>query len=175
MGLRDLFSRITGRDAQEGPGSPTMSAPGVPTDADLLAALGRVEAMLDATVPAAVVSRVNRVTRIVRETVPRLGDLGLGSQQAHSVMATATDYLPEALGGYLRLPRQWADTRPVDNGKTSLMVLCDSLDLLGYTMEQIQDAILRSDAAALVAHGRFLQEKFGAPSTGGQLNLGGTP
>lgn len=172
MGLRDLLAKITGRDDVDP--APVPTAPGVPTDEDLLAALARAEAMLDPTVPAAVVSRVRRVTRIVRETVPRLDTLGLGSAQAHSVMATATDYLPEALGGYLRLPRQWADTRPVDNGKTSLMVLCDQLDLLGYTMEKIQDAILRSDAAALVAHGRFLQEKFGAPSTGGQLNLGGS-
>ena len=44
----------------------------------------------------------------------------LGSPEAYSVMATATDYLPEAVGAYLRLPRHWADTRPIENGKTSL-------------------------------------------------------
>ena len=32
-------------------------------------------------------------------------------------MATATDYLPDAIGDYLRLPREWADTRPVDGGQ----------------------------------------------------------
>ena len=90
-------------------------------------------------------------------------------------MATATDYLPEAVGGYLRLPRQFADSRPVDRGKSSLMVLIDQLDLLASTMDKVYDAVCRDDAAALVAHGRFLAEKFGAASTGGSLNVDATP
>ena len=80
-------------------------------------------------------------------------------------MATATDYLPEAVGGYLRLPREFADNRPVDRGKSSLLLLIDQLDLLAATMDQVFDAVCREDAAALVAHGRFLEEKFGAAST----------
>ena len=90
-------------------------------------------------------------------------------------MATATDYLPEAIGGYLRLPRQWADSRPIENGKTSLMLLIDQLDLLGATMDKIFDAVVRVDADALIAHGRFLQEKFGHASTGRDLDLGDQP
>jgi hypothetical protein len=86
-------------------------------------------------------------------------------------MATATDYLPEAVGAYLRLPRQWADSRPIENGKTSLMLLIDQLDLLSATMDKIFDAVVRVDADALIVHGRFLQEKFGHPSTGGGLNI----
>jgi len=90
-------------------------------------------------------------------------------------MATATSYLPEALEAYLRLPRSFADRRPVDGNKTSLMVLVDQLDLLAVTMEKIRDAVYRSDAEALVAHGRFLAEKFGHGADGGALNVGGTP
>lgn len=147
--------------------------PAVPTEADILAALERVEQMvIDGDVPAPVVSRVKRVSNTVRQTMPRLRNLGLGSPQAYSVMATATDYLPEAIGSYLRLPRHWADSRPIDKGKTSLMLLIDQLDLLGATMDKIFDAVARTDANALIAHGRFLQEKFGHSSAGGQLNLG---
>ena len=129
---------------------------------DLLASLDRVEAMVAAgAVPAPVASRVRRVDKVVRDTIPRLPSLGAGSPQAYSVMATATDYLPEAVGGYLRLPRQFADNRPVDKGKSSLMVLIDQLDLLAATMDKVFDAVCRADADALVAHGRFLAEKFG--------------
>jgi hypothetical protein len=32
--------------------------------------------------------------------------------------------------------------------------------------------VVRVDADALIAHGRFLQEKFGHASTGGSLDLG---
>lgn len=147
--------------------------PPVPTGADLLASVERVEALVaDGAVPAPVASRVARVTRVVREAIPRMDRLGAGSEQAYVVMATATDYLPEALGGYLRLPRDWANSRPVDNGRSSLMVLIDQLDLLARTMDQVLDAVNRSDAAALVAHGRFLAEKFGPAHTGGHLEIG---
>jgi hypothetical protein len=51
------------------------------------------------------------------------------------------------------------------------MVLVDQLDLLAGTMDQVYDAVCRADAAALVAHGRFLAEKFGHASGGGALAL----
>ena len=150
--------------------------PAVPTSGDLLASLDRVESMVAAgAVPAPVASRVRRVDQVVRDTIPRLPSLGAGSPQAYSVMATATDYLPEAVGGYLRLPRQFADNRPVDRGKSSLMVLIDQLDLLAATMDKVFDAVCRADADALVAHGRFLSEKFGSASTGGALDVGSAP
>ncbi|WP_255491679.1 hypothetical protein [Actinotalea sp. JY-7876] len=174
----DLLARLTGRSAQPSP-PPGPTVPAVPTAADLLAALDRVEALVaDGAVPGPVASRVGRVVRVVRDAVPRLERLGAGSETAYVVMATATDYLPEAVTSYLRLPREWANSRPVDNGRTSLMVLIDQLDLLGRTMDQVLDAVNRSDAAALVAHGRFLTEKFGHASSGGALDVGtggGTP
>jgi hypothetical protein len=168
MALGDLFARMTGRRRE--PERPVLAR--VPTSDDLLAALDGVEAMVArGVVPAPVASRVSRVSRTVRDTIPRLSNLGAGSQQAYNVMATATDYLPEAVGGYLRLPRQFADSRPVDHGKTSLMILIDQLDLLAATMDKVFDAVCRADADALVAHGRFLAEKFGHASGGGALSL----
>ena len=165
MGLGDWFG--WGRRAEPAP-APVRT---VPTGERLRTALDEVEAMArDGAVPAPVMSRLTRVTRIVRDTIPRLDTLGSGSPQAYNVMATATDYLPEAIGGYLRLPRDWANSRPVDGTKTSLMVLIDQLDLLGATMDQVFDAVCRADANALVVHGSFLQEKFGTPE-GGALAL----
>ena len=171
-----FFGRLFGRGQDSRAATTGSSCPPCPTSDDLLAALDRVEAMVAAgAVPAPVASRVRRVDRVVRDTIPRLASLGAGSPQAYSVMATATDYLPEAVGGYLRLPRQFADSRPVDRGKSSLMVLIDQLDLLAATMDKVFDAVCRADAAALVAHGRFLAEKFGTASTGGVLNVGSAP
>jgi len=169
MELSDLFARITGRRREP----ERLVLPRVPTSDDLLAALDGVAAMVaGGAVPAPVASRVSRVLRTVRDTIPRLSNLGAGSFQAYNVMATATDYLPEAIGGYLRLPRQFADSRPVDRGKTSLMILIDQLDLLAATMDKVFDAVCRADADALVAHGRFLAEKFGSTATGGGRSLG---
>lgn len=166
MGLRDWFARLGGRVEPASELPPTSRTP---TAEDIDAALDAVEALVaGGAVPPLVQSRVQRVVQTVRNTVPRLRNLGPGSAQAYTVVATATDYLPQALRNYTRLPRAWADSRPIEGGKTSLMLLVDQLDLLAATMEQVLDAVVRVDADALIAHGRFLQERFGrldAPPT----------
>ncbi len=172
MSFSDWVGRVFGRQPAPAPDLiPT--GPSAPTETDILAALEELQRSVSGgVVPAVVNSRVTKISQTVRDTMPRLRNVGLQSVEAYSVMATATDYLPEAIGAYTRLPRQWADSRPIDNGKTSLMLLIDQLDLLGATMDAIFDAAVRVDADALIAHGRFLQEKFGHASTGGSLNLG---
>jgi len=141
-----------------------------PVRDDPAADLDRLREAIAGKVPQAIQARVDRIDRTVRQTLPRLDQLGPGSSEAHAVVATATHYLPEALAAYLRLPRDYADRRPVSGGKTSLMVLCDQLDLLAGKMDEVFVAVCRADADALVAHGRFLQEKFGT----GSLNVGPT-
>lgn len=148
------------------------NAPVVPSENDILNALDRTEQLArEAKLHPFVLARVGRVARVIRETLPRMKSTGLGTTESYAVMATATDYLPEALGSYLRLPRDWADSRPIEDGKTSLMLLIDQLDLLAATMDKFLDAVARVDADALVAHGRFLQARFGHESTGGELDL----
>lgn len=173
MAIGDFFSRLGGRSEEPAP-EPEPQRP--PTGDALREALAETERLVaDGGVPSPVTARVLRVTGTVRDTIPRLDALGAGSDRAYAVMATATDYLPEAVGGYLRLPRRFADTRPIDGPKTALMVLVDQLDLLGATMDAVFDAVCRDDANALVAHGRFLAEKFGARSRGGDLEVAGMP
>jgi hypothetical protein len=153
-----FVARLRGRGQQAAP----------PVRDDPAGDLDRLRAGIAGKVPQAIQARVDRIDRTVRQTLPRLDQLGPGSAEAHAVVATATHYLPEALGAYLRLPRDYADRRPVSGGKTSLMVLCDQLDLLAGKMDEVFVAVCRADSDALVAHGRFLQEKFGT----GSLNVG---
>jgi hypothetical protein len=146
------------RHKQEPPPEPV--APDA--DAETLAGLDAFVSYTKDKVPATVEARIERIASTVRDTIPRLDQLGPGSAEAHSVVRTATSYLPEAVGAYLRLPREFADRRAVSDGKTSLSVLCDQLDLLSTKMDDVFDAACRADADALVAHGRFLAEKFGS-------------
>jgi len=155
VGLFDWF-RGGGETA-----APPLDVPPAPTPGDITAALDRVlSSAQDPTLPWPVKARVQRVARRLRDIVPRMDSAGLTSVDQYALIATATNYLPEALGGYLRLPRDWANSRPIDGGKTALLLLIDQLDLLGWTVDQMYDAVLRQDADALIAHGRFLQERF---------------
>ena len=170
MGLGSWWRRVRAKDDASTP------APAPPTEQDVLAALNRVNAMLaEGNAPPVVTSRVVRIARTINTTLPRIRNLGLGSQEGYSVVATATTYLPEAVGAYLRLPREWADTRPIDGYKTSLMVLVEQLELLASTMDKILDAANRADAQALIAHGMFLDAKFGHAADGGPDLQLGTP
>jgi len=156
--LGHTVARLFGRAA-----TPVPKAP-VDDDAEILAGLDRFQIEINGRVPAAVDARVARIAGRVRDCIPRLAQLGPMNAQAHAVLRTATSYLPEAVAAYLRLPRAFADNRPVQNGKTSLVVLCDQLDLLASKMDDVFDAVCRADADALIAHGRFLAEKFGSNS-----------
>lgn len=169
MGFSDLLDRMLGRaPAQE---QERLVLPPPPTADDVYAALTQTEELLaSSALPSVVVARAQRVVDTVRDTVPRLARIS-GNDLGYTVIATATDYLPEAIGSYQRLPRRYADTRPVDGAKTSLMVLVDQLDLLGLTMDRVFDAVYRDDARELVAQGRFIAEKFGSAGAGGDLRI----
>ncbi|WP_202863647.1 hypothetical protein [Ornithinimicrobium avium] len=169
MGFSDLLDRMLGR----APAQPEerLVLPPPPTAEDVYAALEGTESLLvSSALPSVVVARAERIVATCRDTVPRLKRVS-GSDLGYTVVATATDYLPEALGAYQRLPRRYADTRPVDGAKTSLMVLVDQLDLLGMTMDRVFDAVYRDDARELVAQGRFIAEKFGGAGRGGSLRI----
>jgi hypothetical protein len=142
--------------------APATALPARSDDDEIQASLDQLQSAAAGKVPDMVTARIDRVAMVVRETVPRLANLGPGSLTAHNVLRTATSYMPEAVAAYMRLPRSFADHRPVSNGKTSLTVLCDQLDLLGSKMDDVFDAVCRADADALIAHGRFLAEKFGS-------------
>src|ERR1035437_5045608 len=144
MGLFDWL-----KSDQPAPQQAPFDAP--PTPEDIADSLTKVDQLAaDGNGPPALLSRVHRVTRKLRETLPRMRNAGLDSAEQYSLMATATDYLPEALSAYLRLPRDWADSRPIEGAKTSLLILVDQLDLLGWTVDKMYDAVLQADAQALI-------------------------
>ena len=72
-----------------------------------------------------------------------------------------SDYLPQTLDNYLTLPRAYANSHVVANGKTAERLLGNQLDLIGEKMKEISDAIAKDDVGKLLAQGRFLEERFG--------------
>jgi hypothetical protein len=76
------------------------------------------------------------------------------------VQRTVDEYLPTALNAYLALPPGYVSTQPGSEGKTALAVLLDELDLLDGQMKHAAEVIHRSEMDRLVAHGRFLRDRF---------------
>jgi len=132
----------------------------------------RIQRALDGTydmargrLPADVQARIGQIRQRIVELLPHAGDLPGGAADLYVLQRTARDYLPTTVRMYLALPTDYATTRVVQDGKTSLQVLRDQLDLLDAQMAEIADAVHQRDSDRLLAQGRFLEERFGRQST----------
>jgi hypothetical protein len=113
-------------------------------------------------VPAEILSKVTGIRDSILAMLPDFQQLqGVeNGYQIHVIKETALVYLPDMLGSYLKLPAAFARLHPVKGGKTANQVLLEQLDLLDAEMKKIVVDLHRRDMDALVAHGRFLKEKF---------------
>jgi hypothetical protein len=102
--------------------------------------------------------KVKAIAALVIELLPRVEN---NPHHRHVLMQTATDYLPSMLEHYLNLPVAFARFHPMKNGKTPRRILLDQLTLLEQQLHTIAHDIHAGDTSALLAHSRFLQEKFG--------------
>jgi hypothetical protein len=125
------------------------------------AALARVESLALRGGPPEVVTRVKSIGGIILEISERPTTLAASSPQLFSVLRTATDYLPNAIDAYLKLPQGYATTRRLADGRTPLGVLLEQLQLLEEEMIDVADAVTQNDLNRLLAHGRFLNQRFG--------------
>lgn len=112
-------------------------------------------------VPNDIQSKVAAIAATIEGLLPGLDQFPPGSQELFVLERTVEDYLPTALEAYLNLPRVYATVHPIQGGKTARQVLSDQLDLLQSQMDQVADALARNDTDKLLAHGRFLEERFG--------------
>jgi hypothetical protein len=133
---------------------------------DAIRSLEEIQRRIRRRVPDPVARRVKYISASIIDSLRRADSLGEGSSEVHGLVKTATDYLPTALQTYLDLPRTYADRKVVVDGKTPLLLLVEQLDLLMEKMDEIAEAVNRADSDKLIAHGRFLDEKFGKNGNG---------
>lgn len=112
-------------------------------------------------VPPEVVIRLQRIELTIRsEIIPGIDCLPPGSLELYLIERTARAYLPTAVERYLRLPGGYVSAQPGSCGWTPLQVLIDELDLLDAQMRRVAAVVHRADMDRLVAHRRFLSDRF---------------
>ncbi len=84
----------------------------------------------------------------------------LGFEDGFHARHIAVKYLPEALQTYLSIPRRFATTEPLANGKTAREIFEATLDDLGGKVRQLKDALAHQEAQSLLDHSSFLNRKF---------------
>jgi hypothetical protein len=108
-------------------------------------------------VPPEIWIRMQRIELTVRaEILPRLDCLPIGAPELYLVERTARDFLPTAVETYLQLPGGYASA----GGATAYQILVDELDLLEAQMRRVAEIVHRADMDRLLAHRRFLEDRF---------------
>ena len=144
------------------PGPPQVALAGTSFDTDSIRrSLQRTLAISNGKLPADLQAKVQGIADTITGILPHYAQFPPGSPDLFVVGRTATDYLPSALQAYLNLPRAYATLHKMPNGKTADEVLGDQLTLLDSKMDEVADAVHKKDSDALLANGRFLEEKFG--------------
>ena len=72
----------------------------------------------------------------------------------------STQYLPDAINEYLKLPAEMARTQRLANNFTAEEVLAEQLIRLDHALEELTTSLFEKDAQGLLVHGRFLKDKF---------------
>ena len=112
-------------------------------------------------VPPEILSRMQRIELTIRtEILPRLDCLPLGAPELYLIERTVSDYLPTAVEAYLRLPSGYVSSQPGSQGRAAVDVLVEELDFLDAEMRQVAEVVHRADMDRLLAHKRFLIDRF---------------
>ena len=145
------------------PGPPNVALTGTSFDPESIRhSLNRQLDISRGKLSPALATKLQGISDTIMGILPHYADFPPGSPDLFVVGRTATDYLPSALQAYLNLPRAYATLHKMPNDKTADEVLGDQLTLLATKMNEVADAVHKKDSDALLANGRFLEEKFGA-------------
>ncbi|WP_425144960.1 hypothetical protein [Deinococcus sp.] len=144
------------------PGAPP-SPPRRPDQSGLLALAG------DERLPAEARERLRTLHARCQEALSYLAErgseaTGMGSDPAAFLLSQIeSDYAPEAARAYLKLPPSHAGVTPLQDGKTGRDLLREQLDLLLGAVQDIMADAAQAGSQHLLAHQRFLKERFAPP------------
>lgn len=118
--------------------------------------------------PPSVQMKIGQIRRKVDAILQFSAEFPVGSEDLYLVEHTASDYLPQTLEAYLRLPPA-SHNQPVEpGGKTAWEELWSQLNLMERKLDDVAAELKRKNADQLLANGKFLEERFNQP--GSELN-----
>lgn len=84
----------------------------------------------------------------------------LSLEESFHARHIALSYLPDALKTYLSIPKEFATTKLLTNGKTAEDTFKLTIDDLSSKVRQLTNDLAGQDAEAFLNHSQFLHEKF---------------
>jgi hypothetical protein len=122
--------------------------------------LNELERVARKRLPKESAAHVSSIKQTIEEILPAITNLDSPDQSIFALRQTVMQYLPDTIQNYLALPPAYANVHPVKEGKTAKQLLEEQLRLLDEEMKAIAIDINKADTQRLLAHGRFLEERF---------------
>jgi hypothetical protein len=127
---------------------------------DLVERLDRIVRDAKSQLQPAMIAHLESIRRSITEVLPKLADARGFDDNLYTVRETVLRYLPETLANYAALPPAFRATRVLKTGKTARDLLTQQLTILDDQLKEVVDNVARGDAEALLANGKFLEDKF---------------
>jgi hypothetical protein len=129
-------------------------------ESQMLETIDQLLSQTRSRLPKEAIQKLEVMGTTVGELVPKIQSGKVAMQHSIVLINAVTRDLPQTVRNYLQLPPAFAAVHTVDGGKTCKQLLLDQLDLLGGQLVKLSNLINKDDADALIANGKFLQEKF---------------
>jgi hypothetical protein len=146
----------------EAPPQSAAQQPAESEDAAVLRALDELRAAVrsgGSEIPTLLISRFAHIDDLLRTVIETVAAQGASTEQRVLLEAMIRDYLPTPLRAFLALPH---DQRSTTSRAT--LQLSTQLGILEETINDLLNQIRIGAIAELSTHGRFLQDKFAAPT-----------
>lgn len=102
---------------------------------------------------------LEEINELIDQILPLIDKRNI-TADLHTVKNVITQYLPEMLDSYLKLPPAYARFHTLSTGKTPRDELVAQLGILHHELEVILGNLLTDDVHALQAYGKFLEDKY---------------
>ena len=125
--------------------------------------------------PPSVQMKIGQIRRKAAAILQFSGEFPIGSEDLYLVEHTVSDYLPQTLDAYLRLPPA-SHNQPVEpGGRTAWEELWSQLNLMERKLDDVAGELKRKNADHLLANGKFLEERFNPGVSASDLNPAPAP
>ncbi len=114
-----------------------------------------------------------RLRRVARERIYAVCDLidtmleqwaqsksTLNFEDTFNAQQIAVKFLPTAINRFRAIPKEFAGTQVLENGKTAQQVFDETLDDFSAKINQIKEKLAQQDAQALLNHASFVNQKY---------------
>ncbi len=122
----------------------------------------RVEANPEQRLRKVVRTRIFALCDLIESLISQWGDskTALPFEDTFNAQQIAAKFLPAAINRFSAIPKSFAETEVLENGKTALQTFEETLDDLSSKIALIKSSLARQEAQALLNHATFVNQKF---------------